>query len=59
MPQHEKIKVRVLEIRPQPTTRTKLEQVTWDLTLAPGEQRQIEWRCAVESPAETETIGLP
>lgn len=56
---HEKIKVRTLDIRPQPSERTKLDQMTWDLTLAPDETRQIDWRCAVESPADMEITPMP
>ena len=56
---HEKIKVRALDIRPQPSERTKLDQLTWDLTLAADETRQIEWRCSVESPADLEITPLP
>jgi uncharacterized protein (TIGR02231 family) len=56
---HEKIKVRTLDVRPQPSERTKLEQLMWDLTLAPDETRQIEWRCAVESPADMEISPMP
>lgn len=56
---NERIKLSALELRPQPTTRTKLEQLTWELELAPGEERQIEWRYVVESPTEVEVIGLP
>jgi uncharacterized protein (TIGR02231 family) len=59
VPRHERVKVRVLDIKPQPSARTRLEQVTWDLTLAPNEQRQIEWRLVVESPTDLELFGLP
>ena len=56
---HEKIKVRPLDVRPQPAERTKLEQLTWDLTLAPGETGQIDWRAAVESPTEMLITPMP
>lgn len=56
---HERIKVRVLDIKPQPTSRTRLEQLTWDSQLAPGEERQIEWRLVVETPADAQVRGLP
>lgn len=56
---HEKIKVRALDLRPQPSDRTKLEQLTWDLTLAPDETRQLDWRCAIESPADMEITPMP
>jgi uncharacterized protein (TIGR02231 family) len=59
VPRHERIKVRTLDIRPQPTEKTPLEQLTWDLQLPPGEERKIEWRFVVESPRDLEVAGLP
>ncbi len=59
VPRHERIKMRVLDIRPQPTARTRLDQVTWELQLAPDEERQIEWRFVVEAPADLDVVGLP
>nr|MBF6589925.1 DUF4139 domain-containing protein [Ktedonobacterales bacterium] len=59
VPQHERIKVKVLDLRPQPSARTRLEQLTWELELAPGEERRVEWRFVVEAPAELEVGGLP
>jgi len=59
VPRHERVKLRVLDIKPQPSARTKLEQLTWELQLAPGEERRIEWRFVVESPAELDLTGLP
>jgi len=59
VPRHERIKLNVLDIRPQPTSRTKLEQATWELELAPDEERRIEWRYVVEAPTDIEVIGLP
>ena len=57
--QHERIKVKSLEMRPQPTNQTKLDQLTWELQLAPGEERKIEWRFLVESPGDLDFIGMP
>jgi len=59
VPRHERVKLRVLDIKPQPSARTKLEQLTWELQLAPGEERRIEWRFVIESPAELDLSGLP
>ncbi|MGZ3715916.1 MAG: DUF4139 domain-containing protein, partial [Ktedonobacterales bacterium] len=59
VPRNERIKLRVLDMRPQPSAHTKLEQLTWELQLAPNEERRIEWRFVVESPADIEMIGLP
>ena len=59
VPRHERIKLRVLDLRPQPSARTKLDQLTWELQLAPNEERRVEWRFVVESPADLDMIGLP
>lgn len=56
---HERIKVKPLEMRPQPTSQTKLDQLTWELQLAPGEEKRIEWRFLVESPADLDFVGMP
>jgi uncharacterized protein (TIGR02231 family) len=56
---HERIKVKPLEIKPQPSAQTGLDQLTWTLTLAPGEERKVEWRILIESPADMEVAGLP
>ncbi|HLY32407.1 MAG TPA: DUF4139 domain-containing protein, partial [Ktedonobacterales bacterium] len=58
VPKHERIKIRTLDVRPQPTDRTRLEQLTWDLQLAPGEERHVEWRFVVESPRTMVVVGL-
>ncbi len=59
VPRHERIKLKVLDIRPQPSDRTRLEQLTWQLQLAPGEERRVEWRFVVEAPADLDVTGLP
>jgi uncharacterized protein (TIGR02231 family) len=59
IPRHERIKVRTLDVRPQPSEKTRLEQLTWDLQLPPGEERKIEWRFVVEAPHDLEVVGLP
>ncbi|HEX9067504.1 MAG TPA: mucoidy inhibitor MuiA family protein [Ktedonobacterales bacterium] len=59
VPRNEKIRVTVLEMRPQPSERTKLEQLTWALSLAPGEEKPVEWRFTVEMPNDAPVIGLP
>lgn len=57
--QNERIRLKVLDIRPQPTERTKLEQLTWDMQIPAGEERRIEWRFVIEAPADVELTGLP
>ncbi|WIG59355.1 MAG: Aspartate ammonia-lyase [Ktedonobacterales bacterium] len=59
VPRSERIKLNVLEIKPSPATRTRLEQLAWELTLAPGEERRVEWRFTIEAPGDLELAGLP
>ena len=59
VPQNERIRLKVLDIRPQPTERTKLEQVTWDMQIPADEERRVEWRFTIEAPADVELTGLP
>lgn len=56
---HERIKVKLLEMQPTATEQTPLEQLRWELRLAPGEERRIEWRALIESPADMDVVGLP
>jgi uncharacterized protein (TIGR02231 family) len=55
---HERIKLRVLDLRPQPSARTRLEQLDWELQLAPGQEQRVEWRFLVEAPADLTLTGL-
>ena len=59
VPQHERVKVRVLEIRPEPDERTKLDLMKWEFTLPPNEERTFEVRFSVEHPRDLTVIGLP
>ncbi|GAC1484859.1 MAG: hypothetical protein NVS2B12_39730 [Ktedonobacteraceae bacterium] len=59
VPQHERIKVRVLSVTPQPTERTKLEVLTWEFTLPADEEQNIEYRFVIEHPQGLKVIGLP
>lgn len=56
---HERIKVKALEMRPAPTSQTKLDQLTWEFQLKSGEEKRIEWRFLVESPADFDVSGMP
>ncbi|MGH2502324.1 MAG: hypothetical protein ACRDID_07385 [Ktedonobacterales bacterium] len=38
---------------------TRLDQLTWELQLAPGEECKVEWRFLVESPGDLDFIGMP
>ncbi len=59
VPQHERVKVRLLEVRPQPEERTKLDLLKWEFTLPPEEERAFEVRFSVEYPRDLNVIGLP
>jgi hypothetical protein len=59
VPRNERIKLNTLEMKPQPSERTKLEQVTWELDLAPNEEKKVEWRFVVESPTDADVTNLP
>jgi uncharacterized protein (TIGR02231 family) len=59
VPQHERIKVRVLEIQPQPDERTKLDVLTWEFDLAPDHERAFDVRFSVEYPRDLIVTGLP
>lgn len=59
VPRHERIKIKPLDFRPQPSSKTKLEQLTWEMQLAPGEERKIEWRFAIEAPADLNVTNMP
>jgi uncharacterized protein (TIGR02231 family) len=59
VPRNERIKLNTLEMRPQPSERTKLEQLTWELDLAPNEEKKVEWRFVVESPNDADVTNLP
>ena len=57
--QHERVKVKVQNIQPTPTERTKLELITWQFTLAADGEQKIEYRFVVEHPQDLKMTGLP
>lgn len=59
VPQHERIKVKVLQIQPPPAEHTKLEMLTWKFTLPADGEQKIEYRFVVEHPQGLKVIGLP
>ena len=59
MAQHERIKVRLLEMRPQPDERTKLDVLKWEFTLPPEQERVFDVRFSVEYPRDLNVTGLP
>ncbi|MBE3565854.1 MAG: mucoidy inhibitor MuiA family protein [Thermogemmatispora sp.] len=56
---HERIKVRIASLSPEPQERSKLEQLTWQFTLPAGGKQQIEERFVVEHPRDFRVSGLP
>jgi uncharacterized protein (TIGR02231 family) len=59
VPQHERVKVRALDIRPQPDERTKLDLLTWEFVLQPDQERVFEIRFSVEHPADMVVTNMP
>ncbi|HZR40246.1 MAG TPA: DUF4139 domain-containing protein, partial [Ktedonobacteraceae bacterium] len=57
--QHERIKVRIQSLQPQPSERTKLEVLTWEFSLPADGEQKIEYRFVVEHPQDLNIIGLP
>ena len=56
--QHERVKVKVLSVQPAAKERSKLELLTWEFTMAPDAEQQIEYRFTVEQPQDVRLIGL-
>ncbi len=52
------IKVRLRETAPNPAGQTDLGELTWDLTLDPGQSATIRYRFTVEHPASLTVAGL-
>jgi uncharacterized protein (TIGR02231 family) len=59
VPQHERIKVKVQSLAPQPTEHTKLDILTWEFTLPADGEQVVEYRFVVEHPQGLKIIGLP
>jgi uncharacterized protein (TIGR02231 family) len=57
--QHERIRVKVQAIQPQPQERTKLELLTWRFTLAAHAEYKLEYRYTIEHPQDMQITGLP
>ena len=52
------IKVRLREATPEPASQTDLGELTWNLTLDPGQAATIRYRFTVEHPAQVTIVGL-
>lgn len=55
---HEEVKVRLESADPKPDEHTELNQLTWELRLAPQEKRSVRFDFSVEAPVEMRLIGL-
>lgn len=56
--QHERVKVKVQNVQPVPSERTKLELITWKFSLPADGEQKIEYRFVVEHPQDIKVIGL-
>lgn len=56
---HELVKVKGEELQPEPTERTELGLVTWELRLEPAATQTIRIGFVVEHPREITVTGLP
>jgi uncharacterized protein (TIGR02231 family) len=55
---HERVKVKVQQVQPQATERTKLEVMTWRFTLPSDGEFKLEYRFTVEHPRDLKVSGL-
>ncbi|MCA9942670.1 MAG: mucoidy inhibitor MuiA family protein [Anaerolineales bacterium] len=55
---HEQIKVKLEEIRPQPTEQTQLNLVEWQLKVASGAEVTVEYEYSVVHPRSLKVAGL-
>ena len=55
---HEQIKVKLEEIRPQPTEQTQLNLVEWQLKVASGTEVAVEYEYSVVHPRSLKVAGL-
>ena len=56
--QHERVKVKVQNVQPVPSERTKLELITWKFSLPTDGEQKIEYRFVVEHPQDVRVVGL-
>ncbi len=55
---HEGLKVRLTRASPQPDEHTDLGELRWELTIPPGETREVGFDMTVEHPAAQTVVGL-
>jgi uncharacterized protein (TIGR02231 family) len=59
VPRHEDIKVKLESAQPEPTQKTELALLDWELTLPPGEKQTVRFDFVVEHPRGMKLTGLP
>jgi hypothetical protein len=55
---HEEIKVKLLNISPEPAERSDLNLFEWQLSFTPGQERAISYDFLVEYPGAMKINGL-
>ena len=55
---HEEVKVRLESADPKPDEHSELNELTWELALAPKAKRTVRFDFSVEAPVEMRLIGL-
>jgi uncharacterized protein (TIGR02231 family) len=55
---HEQIKVKLEEVRPQPTEQTDLNLLEWQLNLTSGAEETVRYEYSVEHPRSLNIVGL-
>ena len=56
---HEQIKVRLESAEPKPSEQSELNELTWNLTLAPNERRFVRYDFTIEHPTGFTVTGMP
>lgn len=56
---HEEVKVSLDAARPEVSERSELNELTWELTLAPEEEVTVRFDFSVEHPRDMDVYGLP
>ncbi|MCA9898344.1 MAG: mucoidy inhibitor MuiA family protein [Ardenticatenaceae bacterium] len=55
---HEQIKVKLDDVRPQPTEQTDLNLLEWQLNLVSGAEQTVRYDYTVEHPRSLQVVGL-
>jgi hypothetical protein len=55
---HENIKVKIINLSPQPNKQTKLNVCTWKLLLNPQEKQKLTQAFEIENPIDIEISGI-